>query len=1236
MLRRFSIYLFTLVILGGCWGGQDVEWHDEDGYRWRSVDPGFWGEAGFSRLDSSLTGISFENRLTDEEIDENQHFMNGSGVAAGDVNGDGWTDLYFARLHGPNRLYLNTGGFAFQERTEEAGLSHDGHYSTSVVFADIDGDDDLDVLVGSMSDGITAYLNDGSGHFSNSQDGPFEERKGNMTLALADVDEDGDLDLYVANYKEKPVKDLYPTDSLEWEKTVRTVEREGDTEHELIPPFDDHYRIIEREGKANTRRETGERDALYLNDGTGTFRKIDRPRHHFLGPEGEPQGLSLDWGLNASFQDIDRDGHPDLYVNNDFWTPDRIWMNRGDGVFRAMDPLAVRNSSYSSMTVDFSDIDRDGHLDFFVTEMLSPVHSRRLRQFSPDDPFPQNRMESRPQYNRNSLYVNRGDGTFAEVSYFSGVEATEWSWGTRFLDVDLDGYDDLLVNTGFSYDFQDLDSQQRIGQRMNRTVGDDRFLTDYPRLRLENKSFQNGGHLRFSERRGQWGFGTEKDVSHGLVTADFDRDGDLDLAVSRLNDSALLFENQTTVPRIGVTLSGKAPNTRAVGATVALSEEGEGRAPQREEITAGGDYLSGSAPMVTFAAGDETRDYTLTVNWPDGTVSTIDSVRANRIYDVRQPDSVRAEAPSPSSTETSEPVFADVSKRIRHRHHESQYDDFRIQPLLPLKLSQQGPGISWIDYDGDGDDDLFVSSGRGGDLAVFESDGKGRFERRSLGPLTDTSSADQTTVLGWPTSDGAQILVGNANYEAGDPKAPSVYRYTVQDGSAREAQRFPGQLSTTGPLALADYDGDEDLDVFVGGRFLPARYPKDATSRLFENRDGAFTLDRENARIFDDIGLVTGAAFTDYDLDGDPDLLLSCEWGALRLLENRNGSFHDVSKQVGLAEHKGWWNGIATGDFNADGRPDVVATNWGLNSPYQLDTDRALKMYYRDFNRDGRVEIIEAHYEPGQQAYVPRRQLSAFESSPIPFTSSANSHASFANSSLQELLGANPERRLSSKEINTLAHTVFLNQDDGFSAHPLPRAAQFTAAFHAGVADYNADGHEDLFLSQNFFEVRPQTPRLDGGRGLLLRGNGTGEFEAVPGQESGIKVYGEQRGAAFGDFNGDARVDLAVTQNGAETRLFENRHSNSGIKVRLEGPPENRLAIGASVRLVYSDGTKGPRRTVQAGSGYWSQRSAAQILGATRTPQHIEVTWPDGQVETVRISSGKRTYRISYQRDGQS
>jgi hypothetical protein len=1234
MLALFAI-LFGFLF--GCEAPTERDWKQEEGYRWAELDPGSGSGPGFRKRSSSATGIEFENQLTDADIKQNQHFMNGSGVAAGDINGDGWPDLYFAQLNGPNHLYENLGGFSFRAVPDSADVPHEDRYSTGVTFADIDGDGDLDLLVGSMSHGTVAYLNDGDGQFSRWDRSPIETGMGTTTFALADIDGDADLDLYVTNYKERSAEDIYARDEIATENIVQRERTDDGVRVSIDPSFSDHFAIVGAEDVRGP-AETGEVDALYLNQGGGSFRSVEALEERFRGPEGTPRGLAHDWGLNASFQDLNDDGHPDLYVNNDFWTPDRVWINQGDGVFRAIDPLALRNQSFSSMTVDFADINRDGALDIFATEMLSAQHARRLRQHTPQGPFPADEIESRPQYNRNSLYVNRGDNTYAEVSYYSGLEATEWSWGVRFQDVDLDGYADALVNTGFSHDVQDMDSRREMGRRMSRAP-ERRFITEYPPLRLRNKAFRNEGDLTFADKSAEWGYATGDDISHGLATADFDKDGDLDLATNRLNAPAGIYENETTAPRIAVQLSGRPPNTNGIGAKITLEGGAGDGAPQRREITAGGEYLSSSTPTVVFAADAENPDHTLSVEWPDGTQRVIDSVRANRIYEIEQPsapdDSSSANSSSTPSSGKEQPIFEDVSGRLSHQHHENEYDDFRLQPLLPAKLSQQGPGLSWIDYDADGDEDLFIGTGQGGQLAVYENDGTGAFTARDLGTLTDTAAVDQTTILGWPTEAGTQIMIGTSNYEVQNAKRPSARHVLAREEGLTPQKPIPGTWSATGPLAAADYDGDGDVDLFVGGRLIRGQYPWDASSRLFRNAEGTFALDQKNSDTFLNLGLVTGALFTDYDGDGDPDLLLSRAWDSLKLYRNDRGTFRNVTDAVGLAQHTGWWNGVTTGDFTGNGQPDIVATNWGTNTPYQIDTGRPLRMYYGDFNRDRRGEIIEARYDPELNGYVPRRKRSAFESASVPFTSRENSFRSFANSTLRELLKGGAGQSLSVKQINTLQHTLFVNEGGTFSARPLPEEAQFTAAFHAGVADYNADGHEDLFLSQNFFAVRPTFPRLDAGRGLWLKGDGTGGFEPVPGHVSGVTVNGEQRGAAFGDFNNDGRADLAVSQNGAATKLYVNRSEATGLTVRLTGTPLNQAGIGSSVRLLYKNGTAGPRREIRAGGGYYSQRSPEQVLGQSASVEAIEVRWFDGRVDTARVTGDPTRQVISHPQNQQ-
>jgi hypothetical protein len=337
--------------------------------------------------------------------------------------------------------------------------------------------------------------------------------------------------------------------------------------------------------------------------------------------------------------------------------------------------------------------------------------------------------------------------------------------------------------------------------------------------------------------------------------------------------------------------------------------------------------------------------------------------------------------------------------------------------------------------------------------------------------------------------------------------------------------------------------------------------------------------------------------------------------------EDRDGTFQEVTDAVGLSEYKGWWNGVATGDVNGDGRPDLIATNWGTNSRYQLDGDRPLKMIYDDFDSDRSPEIVESYYDSALGSYVPYEHLYSFYETIPSFRRRAESHADYATMSVSDLTGEVVEE-LPAKEITTLRHTVFVNTGDEFIAEPLPATAQLAPAFYAGVADFNSDGHEDIFLSQNLYALPKLTPRQDAGRGLWLQGDGTGNFAPVDGTTSGIKVYGDQRGAALGDFDADGRVDLAVSQNGTTTKLYRNQIDTRGLRVRLVGPPSNQEAFGASLRMVYEDGRKGPRRSVQAGSGYWSQNSAVQILGSEGDPSEIEVTWPDGQQETVPLRTG--------------
>ncbi|HKI44566.1 MAG TPA: CRTAC1 family protein, partial [Balneolales bacterium] len=762
-LKFLSAFVLLSGLLFGCSSSTTLKWHQEKNYRWATVDPGYFGHTGFKQLSPSKTGINFKNTITEKEIAENRQYLNGSGVAAGDINGDGLVDLYFCNLNGPNKLYLNMGGMRFKDITKEAGVGLPDYHSTGAVFADVDGDGDLDLIVTSLGQGNVIFLNDGKGHFTLDKHSGLEGKKGSMTMTLADINGDGYPDLYIANYKKKSVKDIYPSKQLSNKHILKKIQTKQGIKYKLVPPFDKQYRIyLTKSGKLAGVAEIGEKDQLYLNQGNGTFKLATDTKNIFLNDQGKPFGLQPDWGLTARFHDLNNDGLPDLYVCNDFFTPDRVWINQGNGTFKEINWSSIRNASFSSMSVAIGDINDDGLPDLFVTEMLSPNHKRRLTQMGSFDLFPSlmGQMKARPQYNRNSLYLQREDGTFAEISYLSGLEATGWSWGTKFMDVNLDGYPDLIVNTGYYKNILDIDTQQKmINQGLDIDDNYGKFIRMAPPLKLTNKIFMNNGNLTFTDKSSDWGF-TKPDISQGMAAADLDNDGDLDLISNRLNETAAVYENKTTAPRIAVKLKGLVPNTQGIGAKIKLLG---GAHRQEREISAGGDYLSGSQAMAMFAATKPDAHYTIVVDWRDGYRSKINDVEANRIYEITEPDHQPVPLKKGEVEKTPHPLFKDVSSLIGYKHHENTFRDYELQPLLPFRLSRLGPGVAWFDLNNNGYDDFFEATGKGGKMGGYENSGNDTFRTIKGFPFDKIAHGDQSAVIGWNTSDGANLLVGNAN-----------------------------------------------------------------------------------------------------------------------------------------------------------------------------------------------------------------------------------------------------------------------------------------------------------------------------------------------------------------------------------------------------------------------------------------------------------------------------------------
>ncbi|MEW6161542.1 MAG: FG-GAP-like repeat-containing protein, partial [Verrucomicrobiota bacterium] len=697
-----------------------------------------------------------------------------------------------------------------------------------------------------------------------------------------------------------------------------------------------------------------------------------------------------------------------------------------------------------------------------------------------------------------------------------------------------------------------------------------------------------------------------------MCLADLDNDGDLDVAINNLNERACVYRNNAAAPRVAVRLKGRAPNTRGIGAKIKVIG---GPVMQTQEIISGGRYLSSDDAMRAFAAGDKPQSLSIEVLWRSGRISQVTNVVGNRLYEIAEPDSREEREWTDRKTVKPAPVFEDVSLLLNHSHHETAFDDFARQPTLPHKLSQLGPGVAWFDLDEDGWDDLVIGTGKGGQMGVFRNAGTNGFNRLTEHPLAQPLARDQGAVLGWRRQPGETVLLaGSANYEDGLALGSCVRQFDLARKSIDDT--LAGAEFATGPMAMADVDGDGDLDLFVGGRCVPGKYPMRASSRLYRWTGAKFELDADNNPIFEQLGLVGGALFSDLQNDGAPDLILACEWGAVRVFRNASGRFNETTQELGLTAFQGWWNGVATGDFNEDGRLDIVASNWGRNSPYQAHREQPLEVFSGDFDGDGNFDILETHYDARLQKRVPHRGLS-FLTRALPYLREQfPTFRAFAQASVQNVLGAaQPAQKL---EVNWLESTLFLNRGDRFEARPLPIEAQFAPAFGMAIGDFDGDGHEDLILSQNFFGVQPETPRYDAGLGLLLRGNGRGEFEAITPALSGLEIYGEQRGAATSDFDGDGRLDLVLAQNGAATKLFRNQNALPGLRVRVNAGPGNPHGIGAGVRLQASE-AMGPLREIQAGTGYWSQDSAVKIVTRLPNAARLHIRWPGGQTNSYSL-----------------
>ncbi len=1192
--RGSKSFFAALVFVMGCFAAAGENAHAD------SFPLSVSGNAkpGFASLSPASLGITFTNFVSNQT--RSLYTLIPAGIAAGDVDGDGLCDLYFCSSDGNNVLYRNLGNWKFEDITASAGVGCPGQHSIGATFADVNGDGFLDLIVTARGGPNRLFINDGKGHFTEDLTFPGRESKlASTSIAVADVDGDGALDIYICNYRSRSYLDdhieIGSDLNKEWERV-----RDG---KELSPQFKDQFYA-----QGGGLYEKGEPDVLYLNDGHGHFKKADES--YFTMPPGSlPPGPLEGSGLAAQFRDFNGDGFPDLYVCNDFHTPDRFWWNDGHGHFTLAPMETLRHQSFGSMAVDGADVNLDGQLDFFVGDMLSRDNSRRQRQRGIAEPgIPQtDNYGLIPQFTQNTFFLNRGDNTFAETAFYSGLAASEWTWGAIFFDADLDGYPDLLISCGNLQDYMDADAMLSRRKSMSKIQDMEEYRRNMPILKARCQLFRNLGNLKFEEVGEKFGFHAERPHG-GMVVCDLDNDGDLDVVINNADGPPEIYRNDCAAPRVAVKLKGRAPNTFGVGAKVKLI----GKKTQAQEMIAGGRYASGCDYELVFAARQDWAPYKLQVTWRDGRVTEVDNVEANQLYVIAETNTVAA---PPKIISKPNPLFEDVSASLNHTNRENWFNDFEAQPLLPNRLSRLGPGVSWFDLDGDGLDDLIIGTAAGGTIGMFKNLGDGRFSPFNAADKQIHPRHDQTSLLGLGSAaSGVSLMLGVSSWE--DPAAKTALNVLKLNfaGEWSSGPQVTRERNATGPLALADVTGSGQLDVFVGGRARFNRYPEAADSMLIlRNAQGQLTEANGAAvQALNSLGMVTSAVFADVNGDGKPDLIVGCEWGPIQILINTGHGFTNETAAWGLDQYPGWWNGVAVGDFDGDGQIDIVASNWGQNSKYEgeYDAQRPLQIYYGDFNEMNRMEIAEAHIDPYTHQLVPERDL-ATSAAAVPYIrGNTPTFQSFGDADLAKIYG-DKLKTASVVAARELRSMVFLNRGGKFEAHPLPVAAQLATAFGVSVADFDGDGNDDIFLAQNYFSSQPETMRSDAGRGLLLLGDGKGNFRALSGEESGIKIYGEQRGSAVADYDGDGRVDLVVAQSNDQTKLLHNLRAKPGLRVKLEGGTGNPQCVGAIVRAKTATGL-GRAQIVTAGSGYWSQDATTLIITSAAPITALHIQWPDG------------------------
>ncbi|MBZ9729339.1 VCBS repeat-containing protein [Salegentibacter sp. JZCK2] len=1016
-------------------------------------------EKFFSNPGAETSGIDFINKLIetrDQNILDYLYFYNGGGVSIGDINNDGLPDIYFTGNQVGNRLYLNKGNLQFEDITEKAGVQGNSTWNTGSTMADVNGDGLLDIYVCAVVgvNGFTGY----NELFINNGDLTFSEKAKEFGLdlenyssqaAFFDADNDGDLDMYLLNH------------------AIHTNESFGPAEI-----------------RNNRVYESG--DKLFLNE-NGKFIDVSEEAGIYGGPNS--------YGLGISTADFNNDGFTDIYIGNDFHEDDYYYLNNGDGTFTESLKSNFGHVSRFSMGNDAADINNDGFIDLITLDML-PEDEKILKSSAGEDDVNLHnlkieRLGYHPQYSRNMLHLNMGGDYFAEVALMSGVAATDWSWGALFADFDQDGQQDLFITNGIPKRPNDLDyikytSNEQIKKKLDQTtLIDNEALDKMPSGAVTNYVFKGNSNGTFENMTDIW-IANDSVISTGVAYADLDNDGDIDIVTNNINKPPSLYiNNEATGNYLKVKLWAGEGNTSGIGSKAILYTN---KGKQYRQLYTTKAYQSSSEPIIHFGIPKNAQIDSLSIVWPDQTMKTLNTVRANSVLEVRwEPDDEKADLGKLFNKKNK--LWFSVAETdfgLNYNHEENPYIDFNLQKLIPHKISDFGPAVEVADLNNDGLDDVLFGASRYKPSVVFFQDEEG-FTREKQKEIQNDSLYEDTDVeIADFNNDGTQdiLMISGGGESVGNSEWLLDRLYINKAGNFKKDSLFPEIYANSSVIKSADFDGDGDLDIFIGSNAVNYKYGEIPKAYLLRNENGNFVIDDQSA-VFQELGMINDAVWEDFDNDGDLDLIVVGEWMSPRFLENRNGVFVDVTDSLISEKINGLWQRILPFDIDKDGDTDYLLGNWGLNTKLKASKKYPLLMYYKDFDKNGLPETLLATEKNGEYYFIHGLDDLASQLSEL-IRKRFATYKDFAGKTVQEIFTSKELETASKREVHSLASGYLENNNGKFTFREFDLQLQVAPIRAMLKYDFNKDGTEEVLIGGNYFGVTPYHGRFDAFGGALL------------------------------------------------------------------------------------------------------------------------------------------------------